>query len=361
MAVTMKDIAMLAGVSQQAVSSALNGNGSSRVAAAKKEKILKLARELNYVPNAAARSLSGGQTKAIGILGAINGGWQNNLNSEICELLISRGYNTLNSHYGVANFCATKSLTELISRGVDGVIILNSQNKKELETNQSVPFVYSSHCHEHGYDVGVDNELTGYIGTRHLLEHGHQRVFYLFPMWQETNHERADGWRRAHEERGISVSDSMMISMRELDGRVDRLLELLHKNKVTAIFAKNDYMAAKVMKCFYERGIRVPEDIALVGCDGYSFVEFCPVSLTTVVQPIRPVAEITVDLLLKRIADKELHAQFAENKISPLLWTGGSCGCRQQPIEQLYRLNTTSSLEKDMKINFNQNIMEVRS
>jgi len=72
----MKDIAMLAGVSQQAVSAALNGGGSSRVSKEKKEKILRLARELNYVPNAAALSLGGERTKAIGIMGAVGSGIQ---------------------------------------------------------------------------------------------------------------------------------------------------------------------------------------------------------------------------------------------------------------------------------------------
>ena len=88
MSVTIKDIAMLAGVSHQAVSAALNGNGSSRVSAVKKEKILKIARELNYVPNAIARKFVGGNTKAIGIVTSMDSGWNIHLVSEICSLLI---------------------------------------------------------------------------------------------------------------------------------------------------------------------------------------------------------------------------------------------------------------------------------
>lgn len=354
----MKDIAMLAGVSKQAVSVALNGNGSSRVSAEKREKIQKLAKELNYVPNAAARSLSGSETRTIGLMGSISGTHPGILISEICETLIARGYNTLLSQYNWTNYQATSALSELVSRGVDGVIIMDSANRAELEKGQKVPFVYCSHDWPANDDVGTDDEQIGYLATNHLLDHGHRRVFYVSPMASFHKKRRITGWERAQQERGIAVTDDMLINLRDLNGQTDLLLERLKCSGVTALLCSNDYVGAKILKALWERGVRIPEDIAIVGCDGLSLTEFCPVSLTTVIQSVRQVAEASVDLLLERIRKKELHAPAAGIQIQPVLHCGGSCGCPQPMISQLYRINSTGSLEKDMMINFNQNILE---
>lgn len=360
MSVTIKDIAMLAGVSHQAVSAALNGNGSSRVSAARKEKIRKIARELNYVPNAIARKFAGGNTKAIGIVSSMDPGWNMHLAAEVCLLLTSQGYNTLVSHFSMSNYCALNSLLELVSRGVDGVIILNSSSnsRKELQKGLTVPCVFGSHNHLDGYDVAVNNETTGYIGTRHLLEHGHARVMYLCVMNHPGN-DRQKGWARAHAERNIETAAEDSVILRDIDGSFDRLLEIIRKRQFSAVFCSNDYVAAKLVKALLMHGIRVPDDIAVMGCDGYSFLEFCPISIATVIQPIRPQAEAIVDLLLKRIGTGETGSRPAGIDIEPQVYPGSSCGCRREAkIKELYRINTLGSLEKNMLLNFNKNILE---
>ncbi len=357
MSVTMKDIAMLAGVSQQAVSAAFSGKGSSKVSASKREKILKIAAELNYVPNTTAQALAGGQTKAVGIVASLDMGWHQQLVSEICMLLTSRGYKTLTSHCGHSISCATNSLAELVSRGVDGVIILSSESNNELKNRLNLPYVFGSHSNKGGYDVGVNNELTGYLGTRHLLEHGHKKVMFLCVM-DNLGNVRIQGWRRAHLEAGIEPDDELILLLRDIDGRIDKLLEFIKKHKISAIFGSNDYVAAKTMYALIRHGIRVPEDIALIGCDGYSFTEFCPVPLTTIIQPIRPQAMAIVDLLLERIENKKIKTELANINIAPHLWTGRSCGCRKEDFTELYRINTLPSLEKNLKLNFNINILE---
>lgn len=356
MSVTMKDIAMLAGVSQQAVSAALSGGGSSRVSKEKREKILKFANELNYVPNAAALILSGEKTKAIGMLGAIGSGLQATLVGEASDILTSKGYNSLIGNYGYANYCATASLARLVSHGVDGVMIMNSDNRAELERLQKVPYVFCTGNHRDPFDVGIDNELTGYIGTNHLLTHGHGKVAFLSVMTPLPGYARLAGWRRAHLERGMDVDDGMIVVMREFDGNVKSLIKILQKLKITAIFASNDYVAAKTMKALIENGVRVPDDIAIVGCDGRSFVDFCPVSLSTVIQPVRKVVELSVDLLLKRIEAGELCAEPANIKINPVIRIGASCGCTAKTIQKLYRINTFEVIEKDMMVNFAEDI-----
>ncbi len=348
----MKDIAMLAGVSRQVVSTVLNGNGSSRVSPVKKEAILKLACDLNYVPNTVARTLAGSHTKAIGLLASMVPGWNNHLAGEICSLLTSHGYNTLTSHYGHCS--AEASLIELVSRGVDGVVVLNSDSRSELERNLTVPHVFGSNNNLGGYDVGICRWKTGYIGTEHLLEHGHKQVVFLGIHTDD----RERGWRDAHAAHGIKVDDRQIICLRELDGRVDKVLARLQELKATAIFAQNDYLAARAVRLLTDRGMRIPDDIAIVGCDGYTFTEFCPVPLSTVIQPLRPQAEAIVNLLLDRIERKELGAGFAGITVEPIIWRNASCGCPRREIETFYRLNTFGSLEKDMRMNDNINITE---
>ena len=127
----MKDIAMVAGVSRQAVSSALSGNNSCRISEAKRNEIKRIAKELNYVSNAAARSLKGGPSKTIGFMGPIAGSALNSaLINEITQMLTAKGYNILHSNYGHSNFDATKTQLSLLARGVDGIIVYNSEDIK---------------------------------------------------------------------------------------------------------------------------------------------------------------------------------------------------------------------------------------
>ncbi len=358
MSVTMKDIAMLAGVSRQVVSAALYGNGgNSRISPAKKEQIQKLARELNYVPNKSARALVGAPTGVVGIASSTGTGWYAQVEAEIGALLFPEGYNTLVCQYGRKNYSYSSQIVELVSHGTDGVVILNSLNEVELRGCLHVPHVFGSHNNENGFDVGIDNQRIGYIATRHLLEHGHDKVVYV-TIAAHSAPRRIDGWRQAHQERNIHIDNQDVLTLCDIDGRIDKMLEYLKKRKATALFCSNDYVAAKVLCSLLANGIRVPEDIAIIGCDGYTFTDFCPVSLTTVIQPIHDQAQAIVNLLLERIRKKEVNAGFANIKIEPYLLKGGSCGCPNRTIDALYRINTPMSLEMDFRLNFNKELKE---
>jgi DNA-binding LacI/PurR family transcriptional regulator len=358
MAVTLKDIALLAGVSYQAVSAVINGSGSSRVSKSTREKILRISKEVNYISNAAARSLKGAPSKTIGIMGQItSSGLNSALINEISEILIVNGYNILFSNYGTSNLNAEESLSNLLSRGVDGIIIYNSEDPKIFQSNQTVPYLFYSHNNHKFMDVGADNEYGGYLATKHLLDHGHEKVAMLTVRSHEKNHGRYIGWNRAHEEAGIKVTDDDLVVLRELDGSAKKTIEYIKKRKFTAIFATNDFIGAKFIKALNQHNLRVPEDIAVIGYDGYSFSEFCSASLTTIIQPIRSQAEFGMKLLLERIKKKELNSKPANHLIKPILYKGTSCGCKIKPLDNLYRINTFNMLEKDAKINFNLDVL----
>lgn len=354
MAVTIKDIAELAGVSFQAVSATLNGNGTSRVSQAKRDRIIEIANQLNYVPNTVARFLAGGRTGIIGIItGAAHSTWNNLIAAECSEYLLVKGYTTLTSHCILDDHNRIAPYHRLIQHGVDGLIILNSGGEKALQ-ELGMPRVFGSHYNKCGYDVGIDNTLTGYIGTRHLLEHGHEKVLYL-NIKLNPGDERIRGWYLAHQEKGIEINDDYILSLNQVEGSFEKMMRILKKLKVTAVFASNDYVGGRTMRYFFDQGIRVPDDIAIIGCDGASFVDFCQAPLATVQQPIRPQVEKMVELLLDRIENKELNSPLANINIEPKLLPNASCGCPVRPLLSHYRLNTSASLERDLKLNFNQN------
>ena len=357
--VTMKDIAMVAGVSRQAVSSALSGNNSCRISEAKRNEIKRIAKELNYVSNAAARSLKGGPSKTIGFMGPIAGSALNSaLINEITQMLTAKGYNILHSNYGHSNFDATKTQLSLLARGVDGIIVYNSEDIKDFEQNQTVPYLFYSHNNCKFMDVGVDNEYGGYLATKHLLEHGHKKIALLTTREYDKSVAKVRGWIQAHNEAGIEVSDEDMVILRKLKGNVEKAVDYIKSKQFTAIFATNDFIGAKAIKILSQHNIKVPEDIAIIGYDGYSFGQFCSPSLTTVIQPVRPQTEFGVELLLKRIKNKEIKSAPANHLIKPILYKGSSCGCKEKPIEHFYRINNFNMLEKDAKINFDIDILK---
>ena len=348
--VTMEDIATLAGISQPAVSAALNGNSKVRVSAATREKVLKIAKELNYVPNVAAQMLAGGDTKTIGILATPTGGLQGELLNEIFAILTEKNYKVLLTAYSWPTFSSASAISEIIARGIKGIIILDWNGEDKIKAFSEYPIVKIGNDRIYS-DVSVDLYATGLLATSHLLNHGHKKV-HLVRVNSNVDKERTAGWKQAHKDLGIEISSKDIIDLRNIGGSVDKLLEILKEKQITALFCHNDYIALKVMQVCLENGIRIPEDIAIVGCDGRSFTQSSPIGISTMITPIKPVAQAAVDLLLKKIESPQ--EKFNEKKlIQPLFYPAGSCGCKKQKTKQLYLINTMESIENDNRLNFN--------
>lgn len=272
---------------------------------------------------------------------------------EAAHLLISRGYNIIYNSSSLSKLSIPQSILQLTARGVDGIIFYDYDDVKSLNINQTVPYMFFSDK----LDVGIDREYGGYMATKHLLEHGHNKVLLMMIQSWETQHPRYSGWQRAHAEAGIEVGHNDVIILRELNGCVNKVVDCLKRKKVTAVYAFNDYIGAKLITVLLQNNIRVPEDIAVIGNDGHSFTEFFPIPLTTVITPVRPQAEIGVELFLERVKKKELHSPPAKHLIKPVLHIGASCGCKVKPIKNFYRFQAFDMLEKDAKMNFDIDII----
>ena len=330
MSVTMKELARLAGVSRQAVSATFNQSSHSRVSPKTREKILRLSKLIDFVPNQAARQLNGIRNHLIGITAIPrNSGIGIVLQMEIATLLQQHGYGILTESIALDAFDPKSGLNEFRMRRVEGVMAFSVPAPFEQPKSSAVPIVYcSAHNLGRGFDIETDRFNGGYIAAEHLLQHGRKKpVFLALNEEGSYNQEKFNGFRKALQEHGLKITKDDFLTC-EKSPSAAKMAEHLRKLKPDAILCANDYIAAKMIIALQKIACRVPEDIAIIGFDGYAFCDFTPVSLTTVVQPIKEQAEMAVNLLFERIKNKETQCKFANLKLKPILRLAASCGCK---------------------------------
>ncbi len=316
MSATMQDIARRAGVSVITVSRALNNKPD--ISKQTKERILAVARELNYVPNALARALVSGDSRTLGVMVADNA-------NPFFAVQISGIEQVARAHgYGVV-LCNTsedcdleaQAIRMLCMKRVDGILITAVQSEPDhlrqlREAN--IPYLFlNRHLHEPDTDCVLnDNALGAYDAVKHLVDLGHRRIAYIITAQQVSSvGERLEGYRRALEEAGIPYDPQLILRTEvTLEGGYRQAKEVVKgiSPRPTAIFAYDDLMAIGVLKALRELGLRVPQDMALVGYDDIPFAQFLEPSLTTVAQPAYEMGQKAAEILLlktSRSAEEE--------------------------------------------------------
>lgn len=344
--VKLKEIAVLAGVSQPVVSAVLNNTGGGvRVSEKKSRKIRALADELGYVPNYAAQKLRGRQTPTIGIIG---GGFQNPMQTVLISQLMRRFYDRgyfvlLSSNIDEQSSIAEghAAVRELLSRGIDGVILIGSytQSMRKLLNLPCVILrnLYPGQC----FDYNIDAETGTFLAVKHLFEHGHKKIIVV------DNGLKYSGARRAFQEADVQIDYLKALTYREENEDVqEELLRLINHENFTALVSSNDFIAGRIMSFLQFNGVKIPDDFALIGYNGSAFSRFTSPPLTTVVQPLKLMAEKAFDLLLHRIEKNIKGIEHSKSEmIVPYLSYGGSCGCEAQAINELISRPETLTLE----------------
>ncbi len=347
MAVTLKDIAEKAKVSRPAVSLFLNNRETKHVSAENKKRILKAIDQLDYRPNYAARSLRGGASMTIGIVGGLfSVPVHDAINNALLQELWRNGYQALLGGNTNQNVSTKSTCAELESRGVDALIITSAASEQEKE-DISVPFISVTH-NQPCFDIAVDMEYGGYLAGKHLIEHGHRKISYVGISSREPG--RFNGLERALSEAGLTSCKEFCVK-RNLE---DSDLEVLNMVKAgaSAFFCINDFVAAAVMSVLQHAGIKIPEEAAVIGFDGLAFTEFTSPALTTVVQPVQELANKSVKLLMNKIKGTE-----TKNKgklIKPYLAYGGSCGCNKKSLQNIASAGSKFTLDYLKKENLCQ-------
>lgn len=340
--VTMADIAQLAGVSESTVSRALSG--SPLIGKQTRERVLRVARDANYTVNINARNLRQKQTRTIevNIPLAKEYGRQHmsdpfylDMLGVIADALSERHYDLLLTKR--APWAEGMGASSIQSGRADGIIIMGQgQDLASLRTFTSLysqVVVWGAHLREDNYVVvGTDNVAGGKIATEHLMRLGRRRIAFLGDIAEPEIRLRREGYRRALENSPLGFDPDLVFSA-PFDGNEARVAAARMVNSgvsFDSIFCASDVIAMSAINALRHEGLRVPDDVAIVGYDDITIAANFDPSITTVSQQIQQGGRIMVDLLLKAIA-----AEPIETTLLPVrLKVRESCGAPASGISQ---------------------------
>ncbi len=305
---TLGDVAQLAGVSPSTVSNVVRG--SDVVAARTRRRVLVAIDQLGYRPNALARQLLHGRATTIGIIA------RDLRNPFIAEMasLVEREV----ARFGfAAMFCATEgdrdreeqAIDLMLGNRVSGLVFLSFLGRPShigTRINGQIPAVFVAAEEPWADSVTVDEHRGGELVARHLIELGHRRLAFVGPQ----QHDRADarrleGFLRAAADAGLQPT---VISWDPPDGaltvggaRTEWREILAGANPATGIFAANDFAAIDLLDVADALGVRVPQELSVVGFDDVDMARLRRINLTTVSQPREALVRLGVEALLGRI------------------------------------------------------------
>jgi LacI family transcriptional regulator len=311
MAVTLDEIAELAGVGRSTVSRVLNND--PRVKDATRERILEIVRRENYQPNFAARTLASGRSDVIGAVVpmALPTVFTDPFFPQFLEGVAAAcdAADALLMLWLALPETERRKADKLLSHGpVDGLIIAaHIADDPFVETLRggSKRFVlYGRYAADDVSYVTVDDRASARGIVSHLLRVGHQRVATITgPQHMFEGRDRLDGYFDALRDFGIAQAPELVVEGDWSEASGYQGMRRLLAAKPDAVFAANDSMALAALRALRENGIRVPEDIALAGFDDIPAAAAADPPLTTVRQPIRRLGEVAAQTLLEMIDD----------------------------------------------------------
>jgi LacI family transcriptional regulator len=309
----MKDIAQDLNVSVVTVSKVLRNQGD--ISAETRERVMRRARELNYQPNWVARSLV---TRKTFLIGLVVPDLMHSFFAEVARSVTRKvrasGYSVVISNSDEDPELETQEVEGLIGRRVDGLIVASAQPAGKLKlfsrmAEEKVPFVLIDRMIRgvKASFAGTDDEQVGRMATEHLIEQGCRRIAHLRGNASTTGSGRFAGYKAALAAHGLPFLDTLVIPGRHSDNSgYEAMKELLRKAPPPdGVVGYNDPVAAGAMKAILEAGLRIPDDVAVVGAGNVHYSDLLRVALTTVDQNSTALGEHAADLLLEHIQSKQ--------------------------------------------------------
>lgn len=318
--VTLRDVARVAGVSTATVSRALEKPGA--VADTTRSRVMEAVAACGYTPNIMARSLRKMETRLVTILLAdVTNPFFNEIVRGIEQVAREHGYSVLlaDSENDPGRENAYGDL--LAAKRTDGMILLNGRMPAGLTLPDAgeatdAPIVVACE-YLPNIDlptIQIDNIDAARRGTEHLLSLGHRRIgFITGPLWNVLSRDRLFGYRTAMLDRGLPFDEALVVhgnfSIQSGIAATERLLGL--SQRPTGIFASNDEMAIGAIRAARDAGLRVPQDISIVGFDDIRFAAFVDPPLTTIRQPGQEIGRRAMTHMVhilagERIAERRL-------------------------------------------------------
>ena len=332
---TLKDIADEVGVSISAVSRVLNG-GTGRISQEKRELILKVAERRHYLPNQIARSLVVGRSRSFGlILPSIESRTYTALTRSLEEMCRVRGYGLFITNSGDKPEMDVELVNLLVERGVDAIFLVPSNDagltnalRDRLE-QLPIPFVMTGrYIANYACDrVYYDNELGGYLATKHLIDMGHRKIACVANTeTSNTGRARFRGYVKALEEARIYPEPDMVLTARYTMKSGYCAGKKLVGTDATAVFAGSDYIALGIRKAFLEAGRTVPEDLSIVASDQSESDFLLEPPMTAMIQDMEVLAFYALSMVSERLEGSSASEPM-EVVLPPDLKLGGSVRC----------------------------------
>lgn len=318
--VTLKDVAKKADVSSATVSYVLNGKKS--ISAETKRRVWDAIESLDYVPDLSARSLTMRDSKLIGVVvPQTEPGsklmFQNNFYSEILGSIEYHarlhGYHVIIS----ATDANESYMTLAKERNLDGIIVIGmypDEFYQQMKKTRIPIVLIDSYCDDHYYhNIRIDDAYGSYLATKYVLEQGHRKIAFFSGQLKENGvmKKRLIGYQQALAEKQVPFCPEYVF-----EGKIDydsgiQLAENLLDAKLpaTAVVAAADILAMGAMKGFYERGVKVPDDLSVMGFDDLEISKYLTPGLTTIKQEISQKGERAVEMLFKNIQEPNLTKQ----------------------------------------------------
>jgi DNA-binding LacI/PurR family transcriptional regulator len=303
---TLEDVGRRAGVSRALASLVIRG--SPNVSSERRERVLAAAAELGYRPNAVARSLASRRSRTVGVL---LHDLRNPYFPEIVEGIEAEagelGYQVMLANAARSSTKEDRALEALLQHRVDGAILLStslSATRIEALAENLPVIVVSSFTHIRGADtILTDDSLGAHLAVEHLVQLGHRSIVHIDGGTGASSQPRRAGYRQAMRQFGLHPW-VVAGEFTELAGvrAVDRLRtgDLMP----TAIFAANDLIAVGAMDRLGDHGLRVPEDISVVGYDNIFLAALHHISLTTINQPRTDMGRLAMRILAQRLTEE---------------------------------------------------------
>jgi LacI family transcriptional regulator len=305
--ITLEDVAKYAGVSFKTVSRVVNDEPN--VAPQTYKRVKNAIQTLNYVPNSAARNLSRGNAMAIGyVVGLpVNSPFSSMSIDYMLKASTKKGYSLV--LFSVEGGITSRVVHAFLGKQVDGLILdTRAAEKKELinQLNRlNTPYVVIHPSFRNGLQkasiVRIDNTIASKQAVDYLIEIGHRSIGFISGEYRPGDgNERLSGYRKALESEGIPFRKEWMYEQSTLPVQIgfNGTQQLLRTySELTAIFAATDEIATGVINAIWQLGLKIPDDISVVGFDDISNSSMIIPPLTTIRQPIEEISYTSVNIL----------------------------------------------------------------
>jgi LacI family transcriptional regulator len=313
---SIKDIARVVGCSISTVSRVINDRDG--VDPLTRKKVLGVIESLDYTPNLTAQGLRVKKGRLIGVaipnstVGAFSVVVQYAL-----EAAYSHGFNVVlvNSHDDPD--LEETLIKSLLSREINGVMLTRVSDESKIVTRivkRNIPIVVIDRAfeHENVSNVVLNNHRAGCMAAEHLLELGHRRIACITgPLKISLSRERLKGFQSTLSENGVALPTSHISEGNFLYQTGLKGVEMLGERgaRYTALWAMNDLMGFGAMRALHERGVKVPDEVSVLGMDDLEIAEMVSPPLTTIHYPIKELVERAMELLISQINSSEVRAE----------------------------------------------------